>query len=65
MCQKVVNVLIMHNQNARLSKNLLQCVVNLQKPQLRMVKLLYLLFVICKLLHHNSSIQYQIDLQDD
>jgi len=40
-------------------------IVNLQKPQLRMVKLLYLLFVIYKLLHHNSSIQYQIDLQDD
>lgn len=55
----------MHNQYARLSENLLQCVVNLQKPQLRMVKLLYLLFVIYKLLHHNSSIQYQIDLQDD
>lgn len=64
MYQKAVNVLIMHNQNTRLSKNLLQCAVNLQKPQLRMVKLLYL-FVLYKLLHYNSSIQYRIDLQDD
>lgn len=64
MYQKAVNVLIMHNQNTRLSKNLLQCAVNLRKPQLRMVKLLYL-FVLYKLLHYNSSIQYRIDLQDD
>lgn len=64
MYQKAVNVLIMHNQNTRLSKNLLQCAVNLQKPQLRMVKLLYL-FVLYELLHYNSSIQYRIDLQDD